>query len=222
MNITHHISVETLLAYSAGTLQAPLALVVSVHLRMCDQCRTRHADALGIGGAMLEGLGGPRMPSAGLERCRVGIRERLDQAESSTAAAATDHGGGTRDPLLRQLPTLPDRLRWRPLTRGIQQVAVAMPGHRGNGWVRLFRFQPGVRVPHHGHHAEEFSLVLQGSYVDAIGRYSVGDLAELDGRIRHEPAVDSVVPCIALIGSTAGVDFDRPLLRTVSRIIGIG
>src|SRR5215469_1685664 len=56
MTPNFHPSEETLLAYAAGTLQQPQAVVVASHAALCPVCRAAIASGAAVGGALLDSL----------------------------------------------------------------------------------------------------------------------------------------------------------------------
>ncbi|MGB5253882.1 MAG: cupin domain-containing protein, partial [Sedimenticolaceae bacterium] len=135
--------------------------------------------------------------------------------------AAARAAGGPEAARVGQILEDPSRdLAWQSLRPGIEHYPLTGDSEPG-GWARLFRFQPGVRLPRHSHGGEEYALVLQGSYVDESGRFSLGDFSEADASLTHEPIVDSRVACIALIAATGGIRFENPMYRAASRLFGL-
>ena len=53
---THHPDEDLLLAYSAGSLREPVALLVATHLALCPACRAEAERFDAVGGALLEDL----------------------------------------------------------------------------------------------------------------------------------------------------------------------
>jgi len=67
-----------------------------------------------------------------------------------------------------------------------------------SGGVRLLSIPAGQRMPRHGHGGEELTLVLQGSFDDAIGHYAKGDVATADASIDHQPIAGAQELCLCL------------------------
>ena len=64
------------------------------------------------------------------------------------------------------------------------------------------------------------TLILQGSFSDEIGRFTVGDIADLDNEVEHQPLVDSDVDCICLIATDAPLKFSTLLGKIVQPMTG--
>ena len=101
---------------------------------------------------------------------------------------------------------------------GVQQFDLKLGG---SGATRLLRIQPGVSVPHHTHSGNELTLILRGSYSDEIGRFQVGDVADLDDQLEHQPIVDTREECICLIATDAPLKFSGLMGKLVQPFIGL-
>ena len=217
MNIEHHPCDETLVGYTAGTLQPALALVVGVHLEMCARCGEVGLLGTELGGVLLDTQNSEQLPDESFARCWSTIESLPDRVAAGNKSTPPSSPAGI---LEKCLPGNLEELPWRRVTSNIAQFLV--PGFQDHHtWARLFKFQPGTLVPHHGHQHEEFSLVLQGSYTEHSGRFGIGDFSEADAAYDHAPVVDSDEPCIALIGATGRIHFDRLVYRALSRLIRI-
>jgi putative transcriptional regulator len=93
------------------------------------------------------------------------------------------------------------------------------PGSRTH--LQLLRIAPGKMLPDHGHGGEELTLVLSGSYSDHMGRFSAGDVADLDEDTEHAPRVDSDVACICLVATEAPTRFKSFWARLAQPFVGI-
>ena len=61
------------------------------------------------------------------------------------------------------------------------------------------RFAPGKRIPDHGHHGSEMTLILAGAYIDEFGRFARGDIADLGDDVEHSPHVEGEEDYICLV-----------------------
>lgn len=220
----HHASDALLLTYAAGALPSGLALAVAAHAALCADCAHRAAVAEEIGGSLLD-----RIEPAAL--CPDALGRTFGRIEAPGAPPAppsvpptarrdgSPHLAGLPGPLRAAVDTLPDA-RWRRLAPGIRQIDL-MPGARGGGSSRLFRISPGTTLPHHGHKGIELTLILQGSFIDEIGRFQIGDLAELEDDVVHQPIVDSAEDCICLIATEAPLRFSSLMGRLMQPLFGL-
>ena len=93
------------------------------------------------------------------------------------------------------------------------------PGAKGD--LRLIKIAPGQVMPEHGHGGSELSLILDGSYTDAMGRFGVGDLADLDEEVEHKPAADRKTGCVCLIAVEQKARLKGLFARMVQPFVGL-
>jgi putative transcriptional regulator len=219
----HHPSEATLVAYAAGATVEGISLVVACHLAFCGSCREAVAEAEAIGGGLLDALA----PAPLDEAARIRVLAHLDAPNEAPPTpprpAAADPG--IPAPLARYVARFSGgnigSLPWRSLWPGIRHIDLLSRRPHGAN-LRLLRIAPGRAVPHHGHNGTELTLVLEGSFADEIGRFTRGDVAEVDADTKHRPIVDSSGACVCLVATDAPLRFDRGLLgRIVQRFLGI-
>ncbi len=112
----HHPSPETLLAYAAGTLPWPHAIVVAAHLRHCPDCRALSAQLNAVGGALMEELPPASLDPDALDRTLA----RLDEPAPPTR---------TLTPTLAGLATK----RWQWVGPGVWLMPLAPRDESGTG-----------------------------------------------------------------------------------------
>lgn len=174
---------DLLLAHAAGTLPAPLALLVRCHLRLRPESRERLRFYREIAGLCFERL----EP----EPVADGRREALLGTLADDPPVA--------DPPPRLGPDLPapERLAWRTLCDGVAEAPLPADAE-GRLAARMLRIEPGRSPGRHGHEAREFVLVLEGAFRDEFGRYGPGDVVICDPRIEHAPVAEGEAPCLCL------------------------
>jgi putative transcriptional regulator len=222
----HHPSDATLVAYAAGSTVEGISLVIACHLAFCGSCREAVAEAEAIGGGLLDDLSPAPLDAA----ARSGALARLDTLDAAPPAmprrAAFDpgmpaplaryvarHTAGATD---RSLVAMP----WRPLWPGVRQIDLLSRNSRGAN-LRLLRIAPGGAMPLHGHNGAELTLVLEGSFADESGRFTRGDVAEVDEDTKHRPIIDGSEECICLIATDAPLRFRGIFGRIMQRLIRI-
>jgi putative transcriptional regulator len=218
MNIHHHPDDSTILAYAAGNSVEGFSLVLAAHMELCPRCRSRMAEAEALGGELLEEFPPVRMSAGGLAQ----VWERI------AAAPEAESPEPRRQPAPEGVPSVLapflggdlDSIRWRSLVPGVRQH-VLRGVESGRGSVRLLSIAPGITIPHHTHGGGELTLVLRGSYVDEIGRFRSGDLADLDPSVHHQPVADTDEPCICLIATDERLRFSGVFSRMLQPLIGI-
>lgn len=214
----HHPSDATLVAYAAGSTIEGIALVVASHLAFCAECRRKVADAEAIGGGLLDDLAPAPLEDAARSR----VLARLDVPDAAVAVPHVDTG--LPAPLARYVAGADrglESLPWRTLWPGIRQIDLRSRRRDGES-LRLLRIAPGSAMPQHGHNGTELTLVLVGSFADETGRFTRGDVAEVDEDVQHRPVVEGSEECICLIATDAPLRFGGGLLgRIVQRFVGI-
>jgi len=86
------------------------------------------------------------------------------------------------------------------------------------GICRLLKVAPGKSILPHGHHGNELTLLLRGSYADEVGRFAQGDVADLDDQIEHQPLVDGNEDCICLVATDSPLRFTTLLGKVIQPI----
>lgn len=218
MTPRHHPSDATLLAYAAGALGEALSLVVASHLAFCPECIAAVANAEAIGGSLFDSLA-PE-PLAADAHARV-IARLADAAPETRPPRRVEPASPVLPaPLARYIRGELAVVKWRLLGPGLRHFELIPRDLAPGTSLRLLKIGPGRRLPHHGHRGTELTLVLTGSYEDALGAYASGDVAETDTDIVHEP-VSGAEECICLIGTEGKLRFTTPLARLVQRFTGI-
>lgn len=183
---------ELLMAHAAGRLPEPVSLIVATHLALSPPARARYRRYESVGGALLDELEPVPLEDGAWERLlgRLGAPE-----DEATAAPVKPEVAGLPRPLRDYLPGSLDELRWRSYgsAAGIE-LDVKAPGYR----TTLLRVHAGRRVPQHTHEGSELTLVLEGAFRDATGRYARGDLALADSSVDHRPVADPGEDCMCL------------------------
>ncbi|WP_322866984.1 ChrR family anti-sigma-E factor [Aquicoccus sp. G2-2] len=208
--ITHHTPDALLAAYAAGNLPQPYALVVATHISLCLECRASYEAHQAGGGAVL-GFVETKAVSEGL---KAGVLNLLDAPfEPPPSYPRT---GVYPGPVMEALRGKPPR--WKSLGLGVRQ-SVLSSGSEGS--TRLLFIPPGQAVPDHSHNGLELTLVLQGGFSDATGRFGVGDLEIADQDLEHTPTADPGAPCICLAATDAPLRFNSLIPRLLQPLFGI-
>jgi putative transcriptional regulator len=108
--------------------------------------------------------------------------------------------------------------RWKSLGMGVRQSILS---DRHDGSVRLLYIPPGHAVPDHSHNGLELTLVLQGSFSDDTGQFTVGDLEVADQALEHTPVADAGAPCICLAATDAPLRFNSIVPRILQPLFRI-
>jgi len=191
MSTIHHPSGETLGAFAAGSLDEGRRVVVASHVELCASCQRLVSALEQLGGNHLEQLRGTPMAADALEK----TLQRLDA--SPDGAGQLRHAASDLPVQLKALA--PYALEpWRWIGPGVYRRTAAVPTD-GGARVFLLKAAPGTRLPHHTHTGTELTVILQGAFAHAGGRFGVGDFDEADGTVEHEPVVEEGQDCICLV-----------------------
>lgn len=213
MTIAHHPGQESLMSCAAGSMPEAFAAVMASHISLCDVCRKELGLMEDIGVELFRSL----QPSALTHQAPVmAMRRAQADAEGAWAAHATAALGITRGGMPRPIALYAGedihKVAWRRLAPGVQHFTIPLsPGAKGS--LHLLKVAPGTVIPEHGHGGSELTLVLEGSYSDATGHYGVGDVADLDDTIEHQPLADPEEGCVCLVATDEKIRFKSPLAR---------
>lgn len=214
MSIAHHPDIATLMAFSAGTLDEPYALVISTHLAMCEGCRDVARRTNVIGGALLASEPAAPLASGALDR----LMANLDDAIEVMAPVAPK--SDVPAPLQRYLPDGLDSVRWKFSGPGVA-VADLPSSKTAKSRLMLLRVAAGRRVPEHSHGGQELTLILRGAYKDRFGVFAAGDIADHDEDVEHQPIAEPGEDCICLVAVDAKLNFRSRLVRTLQPLFGL-
>lgn len=199
MNGSHGPSEERLLAYAAGVLSPPEAVVVAAHLalRPANDAWVRRLQA--VGGEFLDEMPPTRLSDDAFARLMARIE--------------TDGGEVKVQSPLNDMAELPEPLRryalgpWRWVGPGMRVRDVHAP-RDGDCRVILLKIDPGRETPKHTHCGVELTCVLSGAYATETNRFDVGDLEEADGDVLHQPRVVSDEPCLCVASLDGQIQLD--------------
>lgn len=224
MSPRHHLDASTVMGYGAGALAPELAVVVATHLEGCAHCRRQVHDAERVGGLLVAqqqpaGPPGPR---------QLALRQAmLDQLDRPIDAGARDPAEAEPAPRSRDPDRLPAALhpyfgtsyralKWRWMAPGVHIIRAS-----GTRTLLLLRIAPGKSMPVHSHGRNELTQILQGSYTDALGLFSPGDVADLDSEVEHQPVTAPGVACICVSALDAPLRFPGWLARKLQPLFDL-
>lgn len=223
MNIKHHLDEATMVSYAAGSMSQAMALVVACHISICPACRERVNQSEAIGGMLLDSLDEAEISSDALDQVLACLdsEPELDLEVVSTPAPAQSRQSSDciPGPLQDCIGNSFDDLDWKRIVPGVYFYELPYKTEKG-GVSRLMRIAPGKAMLPHTHNGNELTLILQGSFSDEMGRFTAGDVADLDSEIEHQPLVDSDVDCICLIATDAPLKFSTLLGKLVQPMTG--
>lgn len=218
MTIHHHLSDATLMSYAAGNVSEAISLVIAAHLDMCPACRAKLDELETLGALELVDAPLGAMAPDSLDKVLAQLDQQEDPAEIPRSRPTRT--SGLPGPLGALVSEPVDRLPWRSLAPGIKTYRIASVNAR-RGTLCLMRIEPGVTIPEHTHEGTELTLVLKGSFSDEVGRFTSGDIADLDDDTEHTPIADTAEPCICLIATEAPLRFKNVVPRIMQYFRGM-
>ena len=216
MTPNHHLDDSTLLAYAAGTLDEAFSVVAAAHVAVCPACRSAMRAAEALGGELLDVAGDIAVSDA----CRSKTFAALEQAGLYRLPVSVPRPAFPR-PLAQLLPVASlDDIAWKKKAPGVAIFDVKLPAS-AHGQLKLLRIGAGRAMPEHGHGGEEITMVLKGAYIDHMGRFAAGDVADLDEEIEHRPVVEQDGDCICLVATERPTRFKSLAARLMQPFVGI-
>ena len=217
--ITHHITDSLLMGFAAGALSEPLDLIVASHVSLCDDARARLSAYESVGGAMLEAETPVDIAHDSFDKTLQLIMGDAPTDTVHEAVKAPMPHAVFPKPLRDYVGGDLDSIRWRPLGFGVKQ-AVVTP-RRETAVARLLSIPAGQAMPDHGHSGLEVTLVLEGAYIDANGRFARGDIEVATEEDEHTPVADIGGECICLVVTDAPLRFNGVIPKVAQKILRI-
>ena len=221
MSDNHHPGEEFYSAYSAGKLDAALALLVETQAALRSDVRRRLQTADSVGGYFLE----KEKPAPMSFRATERALKRIDSSKPETGEVRKAAGVATR--ILEELIMLPEPLQdwalqssveggWKYGGKGLR----ILPMNVSNDvTTELLRIEPGCGAPRHTHAGSEYTLVVSGGFSDEYGSYGPGDVSVVGSDHTHKPVADEGEVCFALAVRDGGLKFEG-LLGVLQKIFG--
>jgi putative transcriptional regulator len=203
---------EALLAsYALGSLSPPLHALVASHLVLRPESRGFVASMEGLAAQALgEGVAEPGIADRGKRLAAI-----FAQQDAPQPMAAPD--GVIPAPLSAYLGRSFDSLQWKSVLPGLREVKIE---DRDGCEASLLWIKAGRAMPSHTHHGMEATLVLRGSFEDALGHYARGDIAVADSDVDHKPVAGLGEDCICFAVSEGPVRLTGPVARLFMKLLG--
>ncbi len=213
----HHPDESVLMDFAAGASREAGAVLIATHLALCPCCRDTVKKLESLGGALIEDLPPSAMAPRSLEAMMARLDEPVAAAASRPRAAAHAGTFGVPSPLRDYLGGELDRLTWRRIGQGIEQIDVPVGGAGASRErMRLLRIAAGVAIPRHTHRGTEMILVLSGGFRDRGEQFLRGDFAMSDEHVDHQPVVDEDADCVCLSVTDGPLRFTGPFGRILN------
>jgi putative transcriptional regulator len=206
-----HASDALLASYAAGSLSHPLHALVAAHLAIKPDSRS-YVRALETVLAQDLETEAPDGPVADRGRRLAGIFS--DKGDTGLAYAGD---GVLPGPLAAYVGSPLDSLGWRARMPGLKEVKLE---DRHGCEASLLWIKAGRAMPSHTHHGMEVTLVLKGSFSDAVSSYGRGDICVVDSDVDHKPRAGLDGDCICFAVSEGPVTLTGPVARLFSKLLG--
>lgn len=222
MTIVHHLDDATVLRYASGDLDEAFSVVVASHLSYCEACRKSVRAAEEVGGFLLEAEEDEELSPAIIERAMAGIDmlENLPLPVEASEEKVIVGDSNVPLPLRRYVSSSLEDIKWKSIAPGVKRHVINL-GPSADSSLYMLNIASGKAVPEHGHGGAEVTLILQGAYRDTLGRFGIGDIADLDEHVEHQPVVEAGESCICLVATEAPTRFKGIISRLTQPLIGI-
>lgn len=206
----YHPSENTLIEYAAGTLASPLSMCVAAHIELCPQCSHRLRQLNELGGSMLSSTLPTQVDPASFNALMSRIqaapqqRGRTSTPTEARPTANTEHKTIAHLPkVVRKLiqPSMP--VQWKRVSPSLKEAIITTGQTQFE--VCFHKIKRGGKVAKHDHRGIEVTLVLEGSFSDEEGTYTVGDYIEKHPGEIHRPIATQNEDCLCLSVSEAPV-----------------
>lgn len=178
--------------YVSGNVSLPVCVLVDAHLEMSPANRHFVHGLEGLAGLSLEEA--PPAPLRNRQAMLEAILRQSPEEAASVAEKAVSDDSRTSfpRPIAEYLQMDRDDVPWKKRLPGLWEYDIEDEGQH----VSLIRVRAGRKMPAHTHDGQEITLVLQGSFSDAIGHYATGDIAIADESVDHQPIAGEEDECI--------------------------
>lgn len=223
MSISHHPEDATLMAFSAGTLSEPFAIVVAAHLEMCGGCRGHIRRLTALGASVMQAAAPVEVSAGALDAlmAQLDAPATVDAKRMKPVPAMPANGAGLPAALARVLGGGLDAIKWRHVIPGAEDKRVYFKTKKGTHSLRFLKAQPGMMLPEHAHVGTELTLVLKGALKDGEAVFGPGDVTDMDDEGTHNPVVHGQDACICVIANEAPPLFSQLKFRILQKLIGI-
>jgi putative transcriptional regulator len=181
-------SLDGLMArYVAGALPEPARVLVAAHLMLRPERRV-FVDALeSVAGEALEAAEPSPMQDRDMRL------QAIFSASPLTVKQARPSDGVFPSVLRDFIGFDADTIPWKTKMPGYREFSLGeIDGCEAN----LLWIKAGRKMPSHTHEGSELTLVLDGAFRDANGRYGRGDISLADEHVDHRPIAEDERACI--------------------------
>lgn len=181
-------SLDGLMArYAAGTLPEPVRVLVAAHLSLRPERRAFVGALECVAGDALDAI--EPLPLSDRDMKLLSVFGSAPLVAGPTKSADGVLPGVLRDFIGFDVENIP----WKSKMPGYREFSLGdIDGCEANMlWIKA-----GRKMPAHTHEGSELTLVLDGAFRDANGRYGRGDISLADENVDHRPIAEVDRPCI--------------------------
>ncbi len=198
--------------YVAGSLPEPARVLVAAHLSLKPE--QNHIVS------MLENLAGDALNE--VEPHQTGSRETQLAAVFAAPTLAEKRISRPESGILpselydfigHDLESIP----WRTKMPGYREFSL---GEIDGCEAKMLWIKAGRKMPSHTHEGSEITLVIDGAFSDAAGRYGRGDISLADDDVNHSPVAEVGRPCICFAVTDAPLRLTGSYRQFFSDFIG--
>ncbi|WGP00057.1 ChrR family anti-sigma-E factor [Saccharophagus degradans] len=214
-----HPSDNTLIEYSAGNLPAALAICVATHLEYCPQCSHRASQLNSLGGTLLETSAKAQVASTSFTQlmARIQAAPTMGDIKAPVATATKTSAKPNLPKVINKLIHPARPLKWKRVSPALKEAIVTVGQDQYE--VCFHRIKRGGKVAEHDHGGTEITVVLEGSFSDELGTYTVGDYIEKQPGDIHRPMATQNEDCLCLSVSEAPVKITGLLGKLINPFI---
>lgn len=218
MTVVHHIDDATLVRFASGETDQAVSVAVAAHIDMCPTCREALRKAEACGGQLLESSNEASLAADAYDKLRAQL-ENEPEVETTTGDSASAPESDVPRPLQHFIGPSLDAVKWKSVAPGVKKHEIL--ADRNSSSLYMLHISAGSKMPEHGHHGQEMTLVLSGAYRDKMGRFARGDIADLDEDTEHQPIVEPGAPCICLVAAESRIKPKGLLVRLLQPLVRI-
>jgi putative transcriptional regulator len=220
-------ALEALLAgYVSGTLSPAARALVASYIDLNPEIAALvEAMEVACGDSLMAIEPAPLSDAEGMLEAILAMPQ--DEAGDVHVLEAGGRDAGQSAPIDGDAILLPEPLReflgltegdvpWKRSLAGFQECRV---DGEDESSIRLLKLKAGQKMPDHGHHGLELTLVLSGAFSDSTGHYRRGSIQIADEHLDHQPIVDADSDCICFTVVEAPLRYRSPLTRMVAPLL---
>lgn len=223
--IKHHPDENTLSEYCAGSIDWAVGIAVAAHLHHCPKCRTQVQNMSQVGGALLREVKAEKPSEALFAQTLAKVRALRETENQEKLEHTQKCETMTRDPLLRNLPPVVEklaarnRISWKKVSPSLKLAKLKTGQDLYE--VAFHRICAGGKVVEHDHRGIEMTMVLKGSFSDEDGVYSEGDFIVRQIGDVHKPIAAQNQDCLCLTVSEAPVAVTGLLGKVINPFLSV-